>query len=100
MIKKLILKLFILILNFMDPGLEPHHPSGYCDRHPEEQFIGYCPECLYEELTVHDENSSTSTQVESHATSSVGLYLPKPIFSHGQLYVALSRVKSKKALKF
>ncbi|KAG5009937.1 hypothetical protein JHK87_018452 [Glycine soja] len=55
----------------MDPGLEPHHPSGYCDRHPEEQFIGYCPECLYEELTVHDENSSTSTQVESHATSSI-----------------------------
>ncbi|KAL3027744.1 hypothetical protein AAZX31_03G073200 [Glycine max] len=36
---------------------------------------------------------------QGQSLSMVGLYLPKPIFTHGQLYVALSWVNSAKGLK-
>ena len=41
----------------------------------------------------------TINKSQGQSLAEVGLYLRKPVFTHGQLYVALSRVTTKKGLK-
>ena len=51
------------------------------------------------EFPVRPAFASTANKAQGHTLSHVGIYLKQDFFSHGQFYVAMSRVGSKDSLK-
>ena len=51
------------------------------------------------EFPVRPAFAITANKAQGHTLSHVGIYLKQDFFSHGQLYVAMSRVGSKDSLK-
>ncbi|KAL6146146.1 hypothetical protein ACLB2K_056829 [Fragaria x ananassa] len=59
---------------------QPHRPSTSCDRHPEENFTGFCPSCLCERLAVLHPSTTPASFSRKPPTSSTAAAALKAIF--------------------
>lgn len=65
---------------------QPHRLSTSCDKHPEEQFTGFCPSCLCERLAVLEPSSSSASSSKKPPiliTTSTATAALKAIFKGG-----------------
>ncbi|KAM3288025.1 protein OCTOPUS [Capsicum chacoense] len=92
------------------PPPQPPRSSFSCDKHPDEDFTGFCPECLCERLTTLDQTvsnntistgrPSTSSAIKALFTKTSAITLPpKPTSKPTSFFPELRRTKSFSASK-